>query len=214
MEVEMRRIGFIGSEKYDIILYLSELLIKLGNRVLLVDYSSEKALKSCIPFTEHLTECNFRGASFLDAPQTLTDNDLMEYDYVLIDFGFMRKHEMVNKCDEMYFVTDLQIHNVLRVKDTTISNSIPRYFILRNTNDGRRFVSVAIENLRSLYAVKDNVFIIENDQVTDQRKLECQYRKTITLKGVSSEIKDLITMMVADVFGDREIKAALRKMER
>ena len=42
-------VAYVGLDNFDIILYISRVLMKLGKKVLLVDHSETMAIKYCIP---------------------------------------------------------------------------------------------------------------------------------------------------------------------
>ena len=62
-------IGFLGCDKYEIILYLSRILYHLGKKVLLVDYAESEALYQSIPVPDTLKDENnyihYSGIDFI-----------------------------------------------------------------------------------------------------------------------------------------------------
>ena len=109
--------GFVGTNSYDLIHYLSRVSRALKKRCLLIDCSDNLALSYTIrnPIVPAGSIVDYRGVDFIGHPSSLSLVD--SYDYVFIDFGFSLDDEFIDESDGIFVVTDHQLQNVMQLKD-------------------------------------------------------------------------------------------------
>ena len=99
----MRKIGFVGYESEDIILYLAACLRKAGKRVAVEDKTEAGILlrmleKASASGEETKWYCGICVANSLSGKE--------EYDYVFLLFGYRVQHPKLYECEYLIFVTD------------------------------------------------------------------------------------------------------------
>ena len=237
--MESKIIGFLGAEKYDILLYLSRILTRLKQRVLLVDYSENRALTYCIPmpggctglvtFHESNTmspearDCNvydekisYEGVDFLIEPRY---RDLLqvreEYDIILVDFGFQVYSQLIRECSQVFLCVDQQLHNICQLKPLKlmvegIGERISLLF--RQVYDCKISVAYLMEEL-DLKFTQENIF--EYYQETSDMKycIDSQYNHSFQFTHISKGLKSCILFILRKILptlSEQQRKSAYR----
>lgn len=195
-------IAFVGSDKVEYILWFSQILKKLGSRVLIADLSDRGDLAYCIDGECRNGELSsYCGVDFIRG--NIKANN--EYDYVLVDFGF-RFSQDIAKCGSCIIFTDLQKHNVNRlkklelgkktcmlvVKDLVKYKVTPKYLIaeLSNLNFGR------------------DPYIVQYNRSNIVDALNCQYNNKSQSNGVYDDVFfDHLTELG---FDEKSVRSVLR----
>jgi hypothetical protein len=217
--MEARIIGFVGSDKYELILYLSRILYHLNKKVLLVDYAENEALLQSITIPETLKENNnyisYRGIDFIQG-KYFTWKMKQEYDYILMDFGYLLAHEGMLRCSKVIFVTDLQLHNLKRIKNMEYVEDEDKCLVIKDVFQCKIKPEYIISQI-GFPVKKDNIFILYQDSVDLKSKVSCQYDHKFAFTKLSKPtrcfLKDF-TRMIANHFEEKEINLAYKKAER
>lgn len=115
----MKKIGFIGVyDKTDLVLVISELLVKSGRKVLFIDATKDEKAKyivpSIMPTVSYITSfedidvaIGFENFTQVKQYVCADDENEMEYDYVFIDTDDIEKIKMfeLTSSDQLYYVT-------------------------------------------------------------------------------------------------------------
>ncbi|NLJ89320.1 MAG: hypothetical protein GX323_00350 [Clostridiales bacterium] len=212
-------IGFVGSDKYEIILYLSRILYHLQKRVLLVDFSETRALTQSIPIPNLLRErdiyLEYRGVDFVRGGGYQVDME-KEYDYVFLDFGY--NHNLLNSitCDSIVYVTDLQFHNAKRLNITNKHEGSHKYIVIKDVFMCKVTPDYILSELNQGATIK-NVYIIEQDILDIKIKTNSQYSQKFNFEKLSKSmktfLKDILIEFDANI--DKiQIQSAYKKAER
>lgn len=217
--VDNRVVGFVGSDKYEILLYLSRILYHLDKKVLLVDYSETQALTSSIPIPEILRESNtyldYRGIDFIKGRNYIQNMD-KDYDYVLIDFGF--NHGILSniKCHNIIYVTDLQLHHAKRLKRSLVTGNPKNYIVIKDVFPCKVSPDVILKEI-SLKAIIEDIYVIEQDALDIKFKIQSQYNQTFYFdrlsKSMKTFLKDIIYRFDKNL-DKSQIQSAYKKAER
>jgi len=230
---ETKKLGFAGSYKCDLILYLSRILLAAGKRVAIVDATDEQLFHYCLPLTS-LSDCVFTYRD-IDVYYRIKNEDdyrstvKEEYDVLLIDAGFNRSMvEVLKRTDYCIFVTDPEIHNVHKLKDFISAfsgsakqieenNGAQLVRIFRDMLQGKinyKYISSVLDLPSPLNYIGEYVFLL--DETDRRQRLHCQYDHIFKFNKLSKEYKMLFGDMLEVFFGmDRkQIKKAIRKAER
>ena len=237
--MEQKMIGFIGVEKYDILLYLSKILYRLNQRVLLVDYAENQALSYCIPTpaTEQLfprgfeesegyyiyqrkklmqERITYQGVDFIVEPQYDTLFQLIpEYDLVLIDFGFQVYSKLISHCSKIYFCMDPQLHHIMQLKP--LRNMVEQqnekfYLIFRQVYDCKVCVSYLMEEV-GIYIAEDNIYQYYEEPMDMKYCIDSQYNHTYHFMKVSKGLKSCLLFLMKTMqpgIGNKELKSAYK----
>ena len=208
----MKVLGFIGTEKYDVILYLSIFLKELGKKVAMVDLSEDRALATAVPFSAEVDTCYFRDSVFYNHVDAIEDI-VEDVDYVLIDFGFSVKHDLIAACNEIYLVTDTQFYHNKLLKNTVLAEDQARYLLVRCFFNNKRINDVTIMDLKSLFITSRNTFSFHDYDTDYQNMIKCQ-NGLINFKRISPDLKEFLMIVVATDFDEKTLRATLKKLER
>lgn len=208
-------IGFVGIEKYEIIHYLSRILIHLNQKILLADQSEERALACSIPvpFSDTGEIIDYNG---VDVSLGLKAEELrcMDYNYILVDFGFYVQHPMLNICDEVYLVSDLQLHNIRSLSAMQLEKHQHRFLILKTFLGNKVNPCYIFEEMRNLMIREENSYALPMEERDYENCLNCQYENQISMKKLSRYVKQLLYEILLPDFSKNQLDRAFRLAER
>ncbi len=215
-----RLIGFLGSDKYEIILYLSRILYHLGKKVLLVDYAETEALYQSIPIPESLKEENnyihYSGIDFIQG-KYYKRNKKEKYDYILIDFGYDTENIILSQCEKVLFITDLQLHNIKRIKNISYNGNGEKYLIIKDVFPCKIKPEYIQEQLSNLMIEEQQVYILYQDPIDMKYRIQSQYDLNFSFpklsKPAKSFLQDLIIKLNVNI-NKKELKNAYHMAER
>lgn len=213
-------IGFLGCDKYEIILYLSRILYHLGKKVLLVDYSESEALFQSISRPDVLKEekeyINYGGIDFIQGKYYKKNREEI-YDYILIDFGFHAEISLLTQCEKIMYVTDLQLHNVKRMKSISYHGNADKYLIIKDVFPCKIKPVYIIEQLSNLLIEEQHVYVLYQDSIDIKYRIQSQYDLKFSFPKLSKPTKfflqDLI-LNISDNLSRKQLRIAYRKAER
>lgn len=213
-------IGFLGCDKYEIILYLSRILYHLGKKVLLVDYAESEALYQSIPIPDTLKEENnyihYSGIDFIQG-KYYGRNKKEEYDYILIDFGYDTSNIILSQCEKVLFITDLQLHNLKRIKNIFYNGNGEKYLIIKDVFPCKIKPEYIREQLSSLMIGEEQVYILYQDPIDMKYRIQSQYDHKFSFpklsKPAKSFLQDLIIKLNENI-SVKQLRNAYRKAER
>lgn len=115
------KVGFAGSYKADILLFMARIFHALGKKVTVVDATDEQYLVYSIPNYLNNKVITYENTDFYLGCNTHENYEKIpfeKYDIAFIDFGF---NKSMTKCckssDRIILITDLERHNVMRLRD-------------------------------------------------------------------------------------------------
>lgn len=223
-------IGFLGIEKYEIILYLSRILKQLGKKVLVLDCSENGALDAGVCYFREQPALygelqEYRGIDYLN--YTLHDSagreeysvfrDIRkEYDFILMDFGFRRGHPLYHICDHCFLVSDQQRHNILRMKEAALECQVPFTVVIRDILACKVSLDYFTDFMDGNDFAQEMIFLYRNEADT-KRQIQCQYGQAVNFQKLSKETKEFLKQAVKRLLPDftkAEIMKALKEAER
>lgn len=213
-------IGFLGSEKYEIILYLSRILYHLGKKVLLVDYAESEALFQSISRPDILRDenkyINYGGIDFIQGKYYKINSEEV-YDYILIDFGYYAENSLLSQCEKVMFVTDLQLHNVKRIKHITCNDRVEKYLIIKDVFPCKIKPVYIYKQLSNLMIEEQHVYVLYQDTIDMKYRIQSQYDLKFSFPKLSKPTKFFLQdfiLNVSDNFSRKQLRIAYRKAER
>lgn len=216
-----KAVGFTGTENYEIVLYLSRILSKLGKKVLIADYSRSGALEECIPVPEGLyAEDDIISYFGLDYTRKELNHEwIAAYDNILINFGFDYREKEASLCDHMIYACDQQKQNLnllSGLKDDTISKDLTKYLVIKDYVSGkinRQYIAECI----SKGIQEENIYVFNLDAIDKRYKLQVQYDTVFEFKKLTKEVKNFLFQMVKALYPDasyKYVKESFRLAER
>lgn len=208
------KIGFIGADTLDIMHYLSRVLVNLGKTVLLLDLSEDGALNGSVPIPvgmdARVEAIDYRGVEFMRGRTKSTG----AHDYTLIDLGYRTAHEEARLCSALFYVTDLQTHNVERINVPPASER--SYLILRDTMRCKISPEFIVRYLDRLQPVPERTFLLPLDKVDRKSAILCAWDSIFRFNDVSGHMRDMLYIILTDTLGlpENEVRKAYRKAER
>ncbi len=212
-------IGFLGSDKHEIILYLSRILYHLNKKVLLVDFAENEALTQSIPIPTMLKESNtyldYRGIDFIRG-ENYYFNINEDYDYVLLDFGYNYSTLSSIVCDQIIYVTDLQLHNAKRIKIGRQKGDPKSHIIIKDVFKCKIGPENILREIHPKISI-ENVYIIEQDAIDIKFKIHSQYNQTFYFDKLSKSMKSFLQDIISsfdESLGKSQIQNAYKIAER
>lgn len=208
-------VGFIGIDKYEIILYLANVLVKLEKKVLLIDAAETSALSYCfsVPGDVDLKRETITHVG-LDYTKNL-DLELHKekYDVILIDYGFSFRREDLEDHNSICLVTDKQLHNLNRLSKVKAANQ-DTFLLLKNIDKADNINQIKYAFSKDLKII--NVYPFSTDNVDQIHTYSLQYGKEMRVKILSYEYKQIMKRFVIDLLGitEKEYKEAFKKLKR
>lgn len=231
----MKKVGFIGGyEKTDFILYLSKILVELGNTVLFIDGTINQKSRYTIPAMKpgrvYITQyegvdiaIGFDNYDLIKQYLGIPLSSPINYDYILIDVdspNIARNFQIAN-CDKNYFVTSFDLYSIKR--GTMTLNILQEPINMTKIMFSRQ--ATKQENEYINFLTKESK-IIWNEQETinmpfeagDQTAIyENQRLEKIKFRGLTNQYKEGLMYIVVQLMGEEEysnIRKIMKKIER
>jgi hypothetical protein len=220
ISIKAKTMGFLGIEAYDLILYLSKLLLNLNQKVLLIDNSETGALTCCIPVPDSLnpkvSKISYRNMDFVRDRASLEYEKA--YDFILIDFGFKLNHKEIGNCSILYLITDEQQHNTLRIQNLKLNLEIklPEVYLIIKAlinSESSDYLSDCLKD--KIVNIRQYFYLYEDD--TDRENMVLlQFNNEIKLKRQSGQYKYLLEQILTEAlqFNRTEVTKAYKKAKR
>lgn len=209
-----RVIGFYGSDKVEVLLYLARILNSLDYNVLLQDLSESKALTLCIcKQYMDLTDDEIIDYTYNDIDFDYSrKEEYKDYDFVLIDLGYNSKE--IDICDEIWFFTDIQCHNIMRLKYVNIDKDKKRILIVKDFLNGKISKKYIMGELSNLELSRDP-YIMYFEQDDLRLAIDCQYNNISHFAKLSEEYLELLVEQLEELnIPLKNIKKALKRVGR
>ena len=206
-EEKSKIISFVGGDKYDLERYLAELLYQLGYKVLFVDLSESKALSETLYDFEGLgceitDPCilEHKGIDFIPRledwqlysdfinPYLYQQNN--EYDFVIVDYGFLIGHSALSRSCLLFLVSDMQKHNFNRIRLLFSEMELPKFIIMQDIVPCKIKAEDLV--LDPISGIKNQIHYMEYDVNVKSNRLLLQYTRTLNLKKVSNQVKEIL----------------------
>ena len=213
--MDSKMIGFLGVDKYDLILYLSRILYQMHKKVLLIDCSQSKALTYSIPIPNQILceesdsyVISYRGVDF--TKNHILTKDLLkryqeEYDLVIIDFGFNKDHELIQNCTHIVLVIDQKLHNWKGLKEVLIPKECQVFLVLYEIYGCKISLFYILEEL--LIAIPtDNIFEVSQECVDIKQSIDCQYNDIIRFHRLTKPYERLLYCLITSLYPDHNPK--------
>lgn len=205
-----RIIGFVGSDKAEIILYLSRILTGLNKRVLIQDLSDTKALSYCIHGSSEELEdiITYHNADFAN----INELQNMVYDFILVDFGLCLEHPDIGNCSEIWILTDPQIHHVLALKALKLKKEQKRILIIKDLVHGKISTKYIMKELEEV-GIAGDPYKIYWDQDDWKFAINCQYNNLSFFEKLSLEYLDLFAEQLEESgITKRQLKKTFKRV--
>lgn len=223
-------IGFLGIEKYEVILYLSRILKQLHKKVLVLDCSEDGALDAGVCYFREQPVVygelqEYRGIDYVNytvheyknmEEYSVLQEKRKEYDFILIDFGFCRTHSLMTACHRYFFVSDQQRHNILRVKEAAKKCRVPFTVVLRDVLSCKVSLDYFTDFMEENQWAEE-VQILYRNEADIREQIQCQYGQAVNFQKLSKDMKEFLKNMVKQLLPEctkAEIIKALKQAER
>lgn len=230
----MRKIGFIGAyDKTDFLLYISKILVELGQKVLVVDGTIMQKARYIVPTIEpsrtYVTE--FEGIDIAVGLKTIEDikgylgiplAEELPYDIVLIDTdtaGSVMNFNIENS-EKIYFTTSFDMYSIRRgiesisgIQSNVLATKV--MFTKQATKEENDYLNFLAKDSNITW---NNEMIFLPFELGDQTVIYKNQRVAkIKLKGLTNQYKEGLLYIVGDIMGQENyplIKKAFKKVEK
>lgn len=204
---------FVGIESYDLILYLCRTLNALGCSTACIDNSRDKSLAWAVPGgVADGAAASYQNTDFaagVDATVFVGKSD-----YVFVYCGFSLNGAMACNAEEVYVVTDYQVHHLEALCALKIQPEAFPFLIVRERVTSKLKPEFVMEYLQDFNFNQDNTFVLEDGLQDLEAKILCQNTDNYTFNKVSQGIRDFVVQALSVDFGTKEITAAFKTASR
>lgn len=196
-----RTIGFVGVDKYDLIIYSAAALCQMGMHVLAVDYTNQQGLMLTVPAERGDGRIQYCGIDYWGAPDCVSLEQVIvsgDYDFVLIDFGFYYRHHTFLMCNDICFVTDLQKHNLEYLASIQINKETERTLVVRQVIAYKASKEYLKSICCCLGITNEEVFLLYLNEKDLKNQYNCQYNGKIGFKNGSASLKSLLEYWIGE----------------
>jgi len=227
----MEKVGFIGEyDKTDLIIYVAQVLTKLGKKVLILDTTQRQKTRYVVPainptisyiidFQNIDIAVGFRSLEEVQAYFGVEENEL-RYDYVLVDIDNPEIIETVrlSTTSKTYFATAFDLYSLK--KGIEILSGLKNPLKLIKIYFSRMFYNEDDEYLEFLSLGKkviwdENIIYFPLESGDQSVIAENQRLGKIKFKNLSSDYKNGIANLASDIIGEKnkEIKFLIKNLE-
>lgn len=211
--------GFYGGEAYDLIHYVSRVLLALGHSIVLIDQSQDRALESSIALpvdynieNDQLVE--YRGVMFAGRYMKTYDK---HFDYIFLYYG--RSKAKVINLDWLVIINDgdartnNKIEGIMKVSSILLENSkatkkddcyVPKEPICLSLSPMAKNVSFEQFNRYPVSRTNMDTAVIDTDDLI--LKHCCQVDGMFKFNGISSDYNNIIEKL-SESFLEKEVSA-------
>lgn len=230
----MKKIGFIGVyDKTDLIIYISRVLVEMGNKVLVIDSTVNQKAKYIVPTinptTSYVTEyegidvsVGFKSYNSIKSYLGMPDSAALAYDYIFIDMddpNLLDSFE-INTADRNFFVTSPDLYSLK--KGLEILSGIRQPMELTKIFFSNKMSEAENEYLNFLslgYKINWNPEKIYFPMLTSDQDIimENQRLSKIKFKGLSTEYKQSLIYLIQEINDNKnvsEIRKIFKQLEK
>lgn len=224
-------IGFAGSDKQDLIMYVTAFLKYLKRKILIIDLSDSYAVSEILETGQDMKSLTkpcimeHRGIDYISRYddwqlrmqliRPYLFQEKKDYDYILVDFGYQIGHHAISNCALTIVVSDLQKHNIVRVKPLIEMESITKLIVLRDIISCKvKPMDLLPEQLRGKH---QDVCMIPFEQEDYSSKLRMQYSSDVLLSRISKQMIDCIAEIIGRIepaYTKKDISQCIAKLKR
>ncbi len=231
----MKKVGFIGGyEKTDFILYLSKLLVEMGNTVLFIDATITQKSRYTIPTINnvkmYITQyegidiaVGFENYNLIKQYSGIPMSSPINYDYILIDVDTpnMARNFELEKCDHNYFVTSFDLYSVKRGIITFNAfqepvNMTKVIFSRKVTKQENEYINYLTKECKVIWNEQATVYM--PFELGDQSVIyENQKAEKIRMGNLTNQYKEGLMYIATQLTGEEsyiQIKRIMKKIER
>ncbi|MHB8129836.1 MAG: hypothetical protein ACYDEX_12635 [Mobilitalea sp.] len=213
-------VAYVGQDSFDIILYVSRILQKLGKRVLIVDNSETGALSESIPQVQGIDVSSgiltYRKVDFTAKviDEKITDN----YDEVLIDFGCYEPGIILSYITRVVYVTTMYDFVIKKVSGINFYDRLKasRSLLIREAMEINIATEDIVEKLDKGVLVKD-VSVLYRDDRDYENSLICHCNQIFKFTQISIKLKSYLIGEIRILCPDlteKHIKTAYTKAKK
>ncbi len=202
------KLGFTGFCKTDIILYLSRIFYVLGERVAIIDQSSQEALRHSIPtgvYTQDIID--YRGVDvFLNCENTSLEGlPLYDYSVLLIDLGINKMAlESIDELKALFIVTDCSRHHTvpLSICLGLIKNRPDSIRIIRdlvNSKINSRYIDSIIQSSQHTNIIAKYEFGLNEKEY--ECRIKSQYDDIFRFTNITKDFEEMLIDCITELYG-------------
>lgn len=204
--------GFVGIESYDLILLLAQAIKMTGTPVTIADVSYDRSLQYAVPdltsdTTTQFSDITYLSQKDLSLPQATGS-------YLLIYFGKNPVQGLLQKCSDVFLVTDYQKHNISFIRELQLPEEAYRFLIIRYKITNKITPDYVCYELKDLGIEQDAIFSFDDSPQDLGNQILLQYNADKTVHKVSQEILNCIACALSGDYEDDTIKRIVKQFRR
>lgn len=237
-------IGFTGSYKCDLLLYLARIAMAAGKKVAIVDAVEEDIWSYSVPVYLDNKVVTYSDVDIYlgrRTAQSFEEIEFNKYDIVFVDFGFNKDMAgYMGQCDAVVLISDIARNNVLRLREylktfITVWESGKVFGNDSNTNEPEKKSKIdVIKVYRDIVNSKINTkytdtlldineklnivleYIIQFDEIDYRCRIESQYNDSFRFSKLTKAFKAMLVDVLESCteIDRKSLLNALKKAER
>jgi hypothetical protein len=210
-------VAYVGCDCFDIILYLSRILQRLGKKVLIIDYSECGSIKYGMPSIDGLDSrrdiITYRKVDYTSKKIDIKEAE--DYDDIIISCGFNTPLDL-SSCSHIVCVSDLFRFNQERLAAlyrVIISSVKERSSLLIRNMIYSRTSGILCDSLTEAF---DNckVSFLYNDERDYENSLKCSFGGIIRFFKISKYLKSYLIKEIISLYPDTDMKKLRKVVKR
>lgn len=201
------KIGFIGYESADIILYIARMLSYVGKKVAVIDRTDNQTVVKTIPLPEELSGTGGYYKNILITSDTACEASEEALDVVLYSFGYHLQDAEIKECKMVVYVTDMIAYNAQLLKDVELPKEVDTFLIVRNAIP-LKYDEKYLANIIGRKFKKDNIFRIPYEEADYKSRCYLYVDKKHKLTSLSGQMQvtifELLKNITKEQYGRKE----------
>ena len=187
----VKRIGFLGMDSTDIVVYLARMINATGKKIGIVDYSVNKNLMRTVALPEELVKGDgYYKEILMLSGEKENDTDLNAQDIVIYYFESNINHAHIAQCTDIVFVSDLVLSHAQLFKQLSLGD-VPKIMLIHNAVSVKYSEKYLLTQTGQEFE-KEDIFIIPYEECDFRSKCYLCIDKTHKLTKLSSGMKSVI----------------------
>ena len=187
----MKKIGVIGTDSTDIVVYLARMINATGKKVGIVDCSVHKSLMRTVALPEELVKGNgYYKEILILSGEADNEADLNAQDIVLYYFESNISHAHIAQCTELVFVSDMVLSHAQLLKELFVGD-VPKVMLIHNAVSVKYSENYLITQTGQEFQ-KEDIFVIPYEERDVRSKCYLCVDKMHKLTKLSSGMKSVI----------------------
>ena len=208
----MKKIGFVGYDSTDIVLYLARLRSQDGGKVAVVDMTEEREFISMLRLTTETPEKDTYKNIHIVIKEHVSD--VMDADYVFFYYGRRVNGSKKNELTDFVMVTDMIPTNARSLRDIEVPDKVTNEILLIRNIISAKFTTKVLVKLSEHSVAEEYVCLLPYDESDYRARCYMCIDTRASLNKLSDGMQDALYRLYELLFepvGRKKYKEMMRK---